>query len=137
MHLEDWGAGQPVVFTHGWSVGGEMWEYQMTSLAEHGLRCIAPDRRGCGRSTPGRGGVGYDQLADDLSELLDALDLQDVTLVAHSMGAGEAVRMFTRKGAGRVTRLVLVAPTTPRVVQAADHPDGVPALVFDEMVAGL
>lgn len=137
LHYEDWGAGPPVVFTHGWSVGGEMWEYQMTALAERGLRCIAPDRRGCGRSTPGSGAVGYDQLADDLAGLLDVLDVTDVTLVAHSMGAGEAVRMFARHGAGAVARLVLVSPTTPRVLHAPDNPDGIPAAAFDAMAAGL
>ena len=137
LHIEDWGSGPPVVFTHGWALGAEMWEYQMTALAAEGRRCIGIDRRGCARSTPGSEGFGHDRLADDLALVLETLDLRGATLVAHSMAAGEAVRMFARHGAGRVERLVLVSPTTPRVLQAPDNPDGIPRVVFDEMVAGL
>src|SRR3982074_3633575 len=94
LHAEDWGDGPPVVFTHGWTVGWEMWEYQMAALADRGLRCVGLDRRGCGRSTSGRAGVGYDRLSDDLAVVLEQLDLREVTLVAHSMAAGEALRMI-------------------------------------------
>jgi pimeloyl-ACP methyl ester carboxylesterase len=63
----DWGAGKPVLFTHAWGLNGNIWEYQLTELVDQGLRCIAYDRRGHGRSTdPGRG-YDYDRLADDLA----------------------------------------------------------------------
>jgi pimeloyl-ACP methyl ester carboxylesterase len=138
LHVEDWGEGPPVVFTHGWTAGWEMWEYQMTALTDRGLRCLGVDRRGCGSSTTGRGRFSYDQLGDDLATVLEQLDLREVTLVAHSMGAGEAVRMIARHGSDRLARLALVSPTTPRVLQAPDNPHGVPAAVaIDEMVAGL
>ena len=137
LHAEDWGEGPPVVFTHGWTVGWEMWEYQMSALAERGLRCIGVDRRGCGRSTSGRAGFGPDRLADDLAQVLRALDLHDVTLVAHSMAGVEAVRLLTRHGTDRVARLALVAATTPKLVAGPDDPNGVPPAVFDEMLAAL
>jgi pimeloyl-ACP methyl ester carboxylesterase len=137
LHVEDWGQGAPIVFTHGWTVGHEMWERQMTALADAGLRAVGIDRRGCGRSTSGRDGFALDRLADDLAQLLAALDLQATTLVAHSMGAAEAVRMLARHGSDRIARLVLVAPTTPRPAAAPDHPHGIPAAVFDDMIAGL
>ncbi len=137
LHVEDWGHGSPVVFTHGWTVGHEMWERQMAALAGTGSRAIGIDRRGCGRSTSGRDGFTLDRLADDLAQLLAALDLRATTLVAHSMGAAEAVRMLARHGSDRIARLVLVAPTTPRPAAAPDHVHGIPAAVFDEMIAGL
>ena len=137
IHVEDWGDGPPVVFTHGWTAGHEMWEYQMTSLSASGYRCIGVDRRGCGRSTSGRRAIDLDQLADDLASVLEQLDLSDVTLVAHSVGAAEAIRMLTRHGSDRVSRLVLVAPTTPAILQTRDNPDGVPASVYDDIVEGL
>lgn len=137
LHFEDWGDGAPVVFTHGWTVGHELWERQMTASADAGRRAVGIDRRGCGRSTTGRDGFGLDRLADDLAEVLAALDLQAVTLIAHSMGAAEAVRMFARHGGERIARLVLVAPTTPRPATAPDHPHGIPTAVFDGMVTGL
>lgn len=137
LHIEEWGDGPPVVFTHGWALGAEMWEYPMSALADSGLRCVGVDRRGCGRSTAGRLRPSFDLLADDLAALLEHLDLRGATLVAHSMAAGEALRLLARHGDERIDRLVLVAPTTPRVLQAPDHPGGVPRAVFDEVVAGL
>jgi non-heme chloroperoxidase len=53
------------------------------------------------------------------------------------MSAGEAVRMIVRHGADRLARVLLVAPTTPRLLAGPDNPDGLPQAVFDEMVAGL
>src|SRR3712207_7685900 len=50
LFYKDWGTGKPVLFLHGWCLGANMWEYQMTLLADRGLRCIAYDVRGCGRS---------------------------------------------------------------------------------------
>jgi non-heme chloroperoxidase len=92
LFYNDWGSGKPVLFTHAWGLNADIWEYQLTSLSEQGLRCIAYDRRGHGRSTdPGRG-YDYDRLADDLAAVINQLDLEDVTLVGFSMGNGEAVR---------------------------------------------
>ncbi len=107
------GSGPPVVFTHGWVVGREMWEPVAARVARAGACAISVDRRGCGRSDRPASGFDLDTLADDLAAVLQALDLRDVTLVAHSVGGAEAVRMLARHGAERVGRLVLVASTTP------------------------
>src|SRR5689334_11613384 len=89
LFRRDWGAGKPVLFLSGWALTGEMWAYQMLDLVDQGLRCVAYDRRGHGRSSdPGRG-YEYDTLADDLAAVLEQLDLREVTLVGHSMSGGE------------------------------------------------
>jgi pimeloyl-ACP methyl ester carboxylesterase len=67
LFYKDWGTGKPVVLVHGWSLGADMWEYQMTHLAGRGLRCVAHDRRGCGRSDQPGQGYDYDTFADDLA----------------------------------------------------------------------
>ena len=104
LFYKDWGAGKPVVFIHSWALNADMWQYQMIHLANQGLRCVAYDRRGHGRSgDPGRG-YDYDTLSDDLAALLERLNLREVTLVGHSMGGGEIVRYLTRHGSGRVSR---------------------------------
>src|ERR1017187_3120677 len=51
IYYKDWGAGEPVVFSHGWPLNADSWEAQMVFLASHGYRCIAHDRRGHGRSS--------------------------------------------------------------------------------------
>ncbi len=50
VYYKDWGAGQPVVFSHGWPLSADAWKGPMLLLADRGFRCIAHDRRGHGRS---------------------------------------------------------------------------------------
>lgn len=132
LFYRDWGTGKPVVFLSGWALCSDMWNYQMVPLSQQGLRCIAYDRRGHGRSSdPGRG-YDYDTLADDLASVLEALDLRDVTLVGHSMASGELVRYLSRYGDSRVERVVFLAPAaTPFLLKTADNPDGIDASAFE------
>ena len=110
----DRGSGKPVLFTHAWALNADIWEYQLTELADQGVRCVAYDRRGHGRSSdPGRG-YDYDRLADDLAAVIGRLDLHDVTLVGFSMGNGEAVRYLSRHGSSRIARLVMVSTIPPQ-----------------------
>jgi non-heme chloroperoxidase len=132
IFYRDWGRGEPIVFCAAWALSSIAWQYQMMSVVDRGFRAVAYDRRGHGRSDDAGRGYDYDRLSEDLAALLDELDLREVTLVAHSMGAGEAVRYLTRHGGERVARLALVAPTTPYLLQTPDNPDGVPESYFTQ-----
>ncbi|MEV7715792.1 alpha/beta hydrolase [Streptomyces sp. NPDC088184] len=125
LFYTDWGQGKPVVFVTGAWLSSSAWEFQMLPLSEKGLRCVAYDKRGHGRSDWVGHGYDYDTLADDLAALLDHLDLRDVTLVAHSMGGGEAIRYLTRHGNDRVSRIVLIAVTAPLAIRTPDNPEGI------------
>jgi non-heme chloroperoxidase len=130
LFYRDWGTGTPLVFMSGWALTSDCWGYQMAPLSES-TRCIAYDRRGHGRSSdPGRG-FDADTLADDLAAVLDALDLKNVTLVAHSMAGGEAVRYLSRYGPQRVERIALISTTLPFMTKTADNPDGIDPAVFE------
>jgi len=133
----DKGAGQPVLFVHGWTLSSAIWNAQTDWLAAQSLRAIAYDRRGHGQSSKPASGYDYETLANDLATVLDKLDLRDVVLVGHSMGAGEIVRYLARHGARRISRVLLVAPTTPYALKTDDNPEGVDRAVFDKMVAAL
>ncbi|MBE8971119.1 alpha/beta hydrolase [Nostocales cyanobacterium LEGE 12452] len=137
LFFQDWGAGKPVVFIHGWGVGADMWEYQMTALSSQGLRCIAYDRRGCGRSSQPGDGYDFDTFADDLATVIEQLDLHEVNLVSHSMGGGEVARYLSRHGANRIDRVVMIATTTPLLLKTVDNPNGIDKQVFDQMVVEL
>ena len=137
LFYNDWGSGRPVVLIHGWPLDSDMWEYQSVFLASQGLRVIAYDRRGFGRSGQPWSGYDYDTFADDLKAVLDKLDLNDVTLVGFSMGGGEVARYMSRHGGARVAKAVLIAAVTPYLLQASDNPDGVGRGVFDKIVEGL
>jgi non-heme chloroperoxidase len=124
LFYTDWAAGDPVVFVHAWALNSDMWAYQIPDLVGAGLRCVAYDRRGHGRSdVPGQG-YDYDTFADDLATVLEHLDLDDVTLVGYSAGCGDVVRYVTRHGDDRVARAILIAPTLPMLLQTPDNPDG-------------
>ena len=134
IYYEDHGAGQPVVLIHGYPLSGRAWDKQVPVLLEAGHRVITYDRRGFGQSSQPAVGYDYDTFASDLHALLEALDLQDVTLVGHSMGTGEVTRYLSVYGSTRVAAGVLVSPIPPFLLQTGDNPDGVPQGVFDGFV---
>ncbi len=114
-----------------------IWRGQLDWLAGQGLRAVAYDRRGHGQSSKPVSGYDYETLSGDLASLLDRLDLEDVTLVGHSMGSGEVVRYLARHGARRIARVLLVAPTTPFALKTEDNPEGIDKAVYDRLVAAL
>jgi len=133
IFYNDWGKGQPVVFSHGWPLSADAFEEQMLYLASRGYRCIAHDRRGHGRSSQPWHGNDMDTYADDLAELVGQLDLADAIHVGHSTGGGEVVRYLARHGTKRVTKAVLIGAVPPLMVKTAANPGGLPMNVFDQM----
>jgi len=124
LFCRDWGTGRPIVFLAPWGLHSDWWEYQMAHLSAQGLRCIAYDRRGHGRSMEPAAGYEFDTLADDLNTVIERLDLQGVTLVAQSMACGEVVRYLSRHGTRNIARIVLVATITPLFLKSPDNPHG-------------
>src|SRR5262245_8822656 len=90
IYFNDWGKGQPIVFSHGWPLSAEAFEDQMFYLASRGYRTIAHDRRGHGRSSQPWHGNDLDTYADDLAELVAKLDLKDAIHVGHSTGGARS-----------------------------------------------
>lgn len=135
IHFEDGGSGRPVVFSHGWPLHSGAWDAQRFSLAASGFRCIAHDRRGHGLSSRPWEGHDLDHYADDLADLIEALDLRDVVLVGHSTGGGEVTRYVGRHGTSRVAGVVLVSAIPPLMLRTDDNPEGTPLEVFDELRA--
>ena len=96
IYYKDWGTGQAIVFSHGWPLNADSWGAQMVFLASNGYRCIAHDRRGHGRSSQPWSGNEIDTYADDLSELIETLDLKGAVLIGFSMkGSNRVVALHT------------------------------------------
>jgi non-heme chloroperoxidase len=137
IYFKDWGEGPVVTFSHGWPLSADQWDSQMMFLAQHGFRTIAHDRRGHGRSSQPSSGNNMDTYADDLAELIEALDLRDVTVVGHSTGGGEVAHYIGRHGTVRVSRAVLISAVPPHLAPTADDPVGLPKEAFDGILGGL
>lgn len=117
--------GPAVLLLHGITLGAAVWPYQFSALPEEGLRVVAPDLRGHGLSGGAVAGeetgtgaplVTLDRMAADVAELMEALDLERVTVVGHSMGGMVTLRLLgadpgLAAGRGRVTGLVLAGTT--------------------------
>jgi non-heme chloroperoxidase len=131
LYYEDHGSGTPVILIHGYPLSGRAWDRQVPPLLAAGHRVITYDRRGAGASSQPAAGYDWDTFAADLDTLIDALGLDHVTLVGHSMGTGEVTRYLSTYGSAKIDRAVLIGPIPPYLSQAPDNPDGVPASLFD------
>ncbi len=106
-------------------------------MANKDLRCIVYDRRGHGRSDWPWNGYDYDTLADDLAELIEHLNLHEVTLIGHSIGGDEIIRYLTCPGSARIARIALLAANGPFRLKTTGNPEGMDKSVFEEMAASL
>ena len=82
IFYKDWGAGQPIVFHHGWPLSGDDWDAQMLFFLKQGYRVIAHDRRGHGRSSQTSEGHEMDTYASDVAALVSALDFATPSMSA-------------------------------------------------------
>jgi non-heme chloroperoxidase len=133
IYYKDWGEGAVVTFCHGWPLCADAWDGQMLFLARNGFRVVAHDRRGHGRSSQPTSGNDMNGYADDLADVLQALDLAGATLVGHSTGGGEVARYIGRYGTKRVAKAALLAAVPPIMVKSTSNPEGLPITVFDNL----
>src|SRR6202043_2803167 len=137
IYYKDWGKGQPIVFSHGWTLTSDDWDGQMLFFGQRGYRVIAHDRRGHGRSTQTWDGNEMNTYADDLAALTEKLDLKDAIHVGHSTGGGEVARYIGRHGTKRVSKAVLISAVPPLMLKTPANPAGLPMAVFDALRANV
>ena len=107
---QDAGSGRPLVIAPGIAQTASMFVHQVEGLRDR-YRVIAYDHRGHGESDRPPHGYRIARLAKDLDDLLESLDLADVTLLGWSMGCQVAWSYYDLFGPKRMSRLILVDGT--------------------------
>ena len=123
LHVQDLGAGPPVVLIAGFGLNSESWQGQFGPLTAAGHRVIALDVRGTGASPKPLDGYDIDTLVDDIVAVLDRLQLDRVTLVGWSFGGQISMRLAVREPS-RVNAVVLVCSNGVRASRSAAYPFG-------------
>ena len=107
LHFIEQGSGAPLVMIPGWSQTAAQFEDQMAGLAAR-RRVIAVDMRGHGESDKPEHGYRIQRLAMDLRNAIEALGLERVSLLGHSMGCSVIWCYLDLFGPAGLERLVLV-----------------------------
>jgi pimeloyl-ACP methyl ester carboxylesterase len=131
IHYVEEGQGVPLVLLHGGMVStNPIWAPTPVSYAAHMQtlarrhRVIAPDTRGCGRTVHDGGTITFDQLADDVLALIEALDL-DRPLIAGFSDGGITATVAGIRDPGRF-RGSSMMPDTTRSTRRRRPPDDAP-----------
>ena len=126
-----------VVFTHGWPLNHNTFEYQYDVFPHYGVRCIGIDLRGFGKSDKPWSGYSYDRMAEDIKVVLETMNLNDITLAGHSMGGAISLRYMAKYDGNRVAKLALLAAAAPSFVQRSGYPYGMTVQQVDAFIAGI
>ncbi len=104
INLIDVGSGPAILLVHGFPLDHSMWRYQLDSLSET-ARVICPDLPGFGESESESGPVSMRRFADHLVDLIDELEIEQVTFCGLSMG-GYIGWQFWKNHRNRLNRLI-------------------------------
>lgn len=126
IHVRELGEGPTVLFIHGWSLSGEVWDRQLRVLAESGHRVIAMDQRGHGDSEAPLRGYGIEGLVADAEDVLVASGVDTAVIVGWSLGGMVGLRLAHDRPE-LVEALVMVASNGVSASRTEQFPFGVPA----------
>ncbi len=109
MHVVDEGAGTPVLLLHGEPTSSYLWRNVIPPIVAAGRRAVAPDLIGFGSSDKpaDAGWYSYDRHVASVEQLVETLDLHDITLVVHDWGGPIGLR-FAVEHEDLVDRLVIL-----------------------------
>jgi non-heme chloroperoxidase len=126
IYAQDLGSGPPVVLIAGFGLSHPVWDAEVRELLLAGHRVICIDLRGTGRSDKPAGGYDIPRLTTDVSTVLDALEVQNATVVGWSFG-GQTAFNLAAASPRHVRRLVLLCSNAVRASRSDAFPFGGPA----------
>jgi len=111
-----------------------MFEYQFMALHKSGYRCIGIDLRGFGRSDKPWTSYNYDVFADDIKQVISALNLQGVTIVGFSMGGAVVMHYIAKYFSELVSKVVLMGAAAPCFTKRENYPYGLEKSACDDLI---
>ena len=107
IYYEDVGQGETIVFSHG--LGSSHLKIKnFINEFKNGYRCVYYDQRGHESSDKPTMHMNIQTLAQDLNELIEYLNLKDITIIGHSMGAATIFNYINQFGCSKLKRIVAV-----------------------------
>ena len=121
VHTVVAGEGPAVVLLHGYGASLVEWNLVMPALVRRGMRVVAVDWRGSGRTNVGSEGATAAAIIDDVVAVLDAHEVHDAALVGHSTGGYLSIAMLVERPevSDRLSGLVLIASLAGDVLTGA------------------
>ncbi len=86
LDFEEHGSGFPVLLLHAFPLSRKMWKPQIEAFTAENVRLVLPDLRGFGGSGLDANISRMEEMADDIAELLDRLDIKQAVIGGLSMG---------------------------------------------------
>ncbi len=127
-------AEQTIFLIHGWPLSHQIFEYQINLLTDYGYRVVSVDLRGFGKSDTPVCGYTYNQMSDDIYQIVRQLRLKEFILTGFSMGGAIALRyMNCYKGFG-VCKLILLSAAAPCFTKRPGFPYGKTVQEVDELI---
>ncbi|KAM3092427.1 alpha/beta fold hydrolase [Phormidesmis sp. 146-35] len=126
--------GRTALLLHGRNFSGNYWQPTIQALSAAGYRVIVPDQIGFGKSSKPDVDYSFDMLATNTIQLLDALNIQSIEVMGHSMGGMLAVRL-ARLFPKRVQRVVLETPVGLEDYRLKVPPQTIERLQQDESLS--
>lgn len=104
IYFEDYGAGEPMVLIPGFLCTAKFFHSNVKGLSQN-HRLIIMECRGHGSSGKSFQGMNMPRIAEDVKELIEHLELEDVSLIGWSLGGNVAMEYYNRFGAYMLKRI--------------------------------
>jgi pimeloyl-ACP methyl ester carboxylesterase len=122
LHYQQVGSGPDLVMLHGLTGNLAVWHLKMVPLLWDRFRITTYDLRGHGYSEVTDSGYTPDDMATDLADLLDALEIENPALVGHSYG-GDTELYVALRYPGRAKAIIAIEPALPAMIYLRDRED--------------
>lgn len=123
LFYQETGTGPDLVLVHGFGCTSQYFQKNVPVLSQH-FHVVVPDLRGHGKSNIVKSGARLSRLAADVHELIQYLDLHNVTLLGWSMGVSVTWSYWDLFHGDRLAKFVFVDEPAADLETETQHTAG-------------